>query len=535
MKKNFLHIFSQISEDGLFSLANLLFWITIFLVFFTSGLSNVDPDFAWHLRVGQDIALEKQAPTVEKYLLPTLGENWVDHEWLSNLLLFLVYDLFGKFGYWVLGLFFALAATSTLLLILKITRKYFVKKLARWDFFFLSSLFIIFGAFSFFGSYGIRLQVLSWLFFVLCFLFYFKLSKEENWRYLAAFPLLFFFWANLHGTFVLGLAFSLLLLAFLFWQYKNISLRKKTLLSALATIFATFLTPYGLDLWRLIIIEYTQNSSYLLLIFEWLPLYAVPFIHWRATFYITFFLLIFILLLVFKKIPKKPEFILYLAFLFFLLFLATQARRFVPMFVLGSIPFAIFAIASFLKKEIIGKWFGFLIIFVTVPIILYQIFVFTTLSLDPLTQNSNATPHNAVMFLKNNPEFSERNIYNRYGWGGYLVFMWPEKLHFIDGRMPQKPLSSGTTFIEEYFQFKKSEATAKEKLAEYNIELVLLEKRKPLKENFSRFEIFMLEKLFLFDFNEFDKPDLLRTYLEKNWQTVYMDDVSVIYASPKLK
>jgi hypothetical protein len=535
MKKNFLQISSQLDEDKIFILSNLLFWAAIFFVFFASGVSNLDPDFAWHIRVGQDIALEKQAPTIEKYLFTTLGENWVDHEWLSNLCLFLVYNLFGQFGYLALGFFFATTATFSLMLVLGMTKKYFVDTISRWNLFFLNSFSITLAIFSLFNSYGIRLQVLSWLFFVLCFLFYFKISREKKWLYLTAFPLLFFFWANLHGTFILGLAISLLLFAFLFWQYKSIPLRKKIFFSALGTIFATFLTPYDIELWKLIIIEYTQNNSYFGLIFEWLPLYAIPYIQWRATLYIALFLFLFLVSLFLKKIPKKSSFFLYLAFLFAFLLLSIQARRFFPMFVLASIPFVIFIMANLTKKEIIEKWFGFLIILIAIPIIIYQLFITTSTPLDPLTQNGSTSPYDATLFLKNNSEFSKHNIYNDYDWGGYLVLMWPEKLHFIDGRMPQKPLTNGTSFIEEYFKLKGSEVITKEKLTEHNIKLALLKRQKTLKEDFSGFEIFVLEKLFLFNFNKFDKPDFLRIYLEKNWEIIYTDSISVIYANPELR
>ncbi len=535
MKKIFSKISSKTNEDKLFTFANFLFWLTIFITFFVLGISNLDPDLPWHLKVGQDILQSGQIPTIEQYVFPTFGEHWVDHEWLSNLLLFLIYNLFGKFGYWFLGFFFAATATLTLILISETTKKYFLPKFYNWDFFFLNSSFTILGIFALFRSYGIRLQVITWLFFVLCFIFYLKISKEKKWQYLIIYPFFFCLWANMHGTFVLGLAISLFLLALLFWQNKNNSIRIKIIFSALATILATFLTPYNFELWKLIAGEYTQNTSYLIRIFEWLPLYAAPFIEWYSTFYISIIIFVILLSIVLKKIPRKINVFLYYGFICFILFLSIKARRFIPMFVLCSIPLAIFIVAQIFKEKIIKKWFGFLVILIAVPIIAYKIFFITTVPLDLLTQNTPLSPYNAMLFLKNNASLAQHNIYNKYGWGGYLVFMWPEKLHFIDGRMPQKPLSDGTSFIDEYFKFRESEIISKEKLAQYDIQVVLIEKEYRIKEMFSPFETFALEKLFSINLEEFDEPDYLREYLEKNWKKVYTDEISIVYTSPEIE
>ncbi len=536
MKKTFLKISSKINEDNLFLFTTFLFWFSVFITFFVFGISNLDPDFPWHLRVGQDIILNRQAPFVEEYIFPTLGEHWVDHEWLSNLMLFLVYNFFGKFGYWALGVFFAMTATFTLLVISKTTQKYFVRKLYRWNFLFLSCLFTTLGLFSLFRSYGIRLQVITWLFFTLCFVFYFKLSIEKRWKYLIIFPLLFCVWANMHGTFVLGIVITFSLLAILFWQNKNPFIRLKIILSAVATALVTLLTPYNTELWKLIAGEYTQNTSYLIRIFEWLPLYAAPYISWYPTIYISIIIFIFLLYLpIFKKNPQKTNMFLYFGFVFFILLLSVQARRFVPMFVLCSIPLAIFITSQLTKGLVIKKWFGFLMVFIAVPLIAYKIFFITTVPLDLLTLNAPISPYNAMLFLKNDPSLSKYNIYNRYGWGGYLVLMWPEKLHFIDGRMPQKPLSDGTSLIEEYFKFQESEDAAREKIQQYDIQIALLDKKYSAKETFSPFNLFVLKYFFSIDLEDFDEPDFLRQYLAKNWKLIYEDEFSVVYINPAIE
>lgn len=529
MKKVLNKLFAKELGGKFFLFSNVLFWLTIFATFFVTGISSLDPDFAWHLRVGQDIALTKQVPTVETYIFPTIGEHWVDHEWLSNLLLFLVYDFFGRFGYWALGLIFASTATFTVFLISKVTRKYFLSKLYHWDFFFLSSVFITLGLYPLIRAYGIRLQVFTWLFFVLCFIFYLKISREKRWKYLLAFPILFGFWANLHGTFVLGLAIALCLLALIFWENKKIKFRMWTILSAITSVIITLVTPYGIELWKLIAGEYTQNTTYLEKIFEWLPLYAAPYIEWYATFYLSIIILIFIFSIITKKLILRRDFFFYYCFILLMLVASVKARRFVSMFVLCSFPFAVFAIAQLFSKKMIERWFGKLVITITIPILIYQTYFTLTVPFDLLTQNTMMSPYSAMEFLKKDPLLRDYRVYNRYGWGGYLVWMWPEKLHFIDGRMPQKPLSNGVSLIEEYYEFRESPEKAKEKLDQYDIKVVLLDQKQPFEKSFPSWEKFILKYLFSIKLEEFDKTGPLRKYLETNWEKIYEDEISLIY------
>lgn len=539
MRKFFKKISFFIKEDKLFLVANVLFWIALFMVFFVAGIQTLDPDFSWHLRVGKDIATTNQVPLVEEYLFPTFGERWVDHEWLSNLLLFLVYSFFGKFGYWSLGLIFAIIGVGTIYLVSNINRKYFVTKLARWDYFFLNTIFIVLGSIALLRSYGIRLQVITWLFFVLCFWLYFKIKKEAKLKYLWGFPLLFCLWSNLHGTFVLGLAISLLLLMLLFWEKKEKSVRLKIIIATFLTIISTLITPYGIELWKLIAGEYTQNTSYLTRIFEWLPLYAAPYIEWYSTFYLSLIIFLFLASFILKTLPKKINVGLYFIFVIFLLLLSIKSRRFISMFILCSFPFAIFIISYIFKriftKKIAINFFGITISLIAIIFIYNKLSFTSTIPLDLLTQNSPMGPYKAVEFLKENKHLHKHNIYNKYGWGGYLVWMWPDKLHFIDGRMPQKPLVDGTSFIEEYHLFREDPSLTKEKLAQYDIKIALLSQENSVADSLPTHQKFILKYFFSVNIDDFDRTDALKEYLAENWIKAYSDEFSIIYLSPEIK
>jgi len=48
-------------------------------------------------------------------------------------------------------------------------------------------------------------------------------------------------------------------------------------------------------------------------------------------------------------------------------------------------------------------------------------------------QEEKTYPKKAIEYLKKNPK--EGNLFSEYGWGGYLIWKYPEKKTFVDGRM----------------------------------------------------------------------------------------------------
>ena len=107
-----------------------------------------------------------------------------------------------------------------------------------------------------------------------------------------------------------------------------------------------------------------------------------------------------------------------------------------------------------------------------------------------------------------------------------MIWTLADKKLFIDGRLPQYPFANHT-FLEEYDEFFDKEKVA-EKLSQHNIKLILI-KAKEKKINLSRFEkYFLLVNEKKINNNE----NHLKNYLNNssNWQLVYSDKISLIYA-----
>ncbi len=136
-------------------------------------------------------------------------------------------------------------------------------------------------------------------------------------------------------------------------------------------------------------------------------------------------------------------------------------------------------------------------------------------------------PCSALEFIKQNPDLAKNNIFNSYAWGGYLVWNWPEKQIFIDGRFPQYPYA-GHTFLEEYFEFYDPELTL-DKMDQFNIGLALLPAQHP--------QTYRWYERLLFGYannpsdadNEMDKTIYNILDDAADWELAYADDYSVVY------
>ncbi|HEV2717163.1 MAG TPA: hypothetical protein VGU64_17995, partial [Terriglobales bacterium] len=73
-----------------------------------------DPDFWWHLRTGELIIKTHSFLRTDPYSFTRFGQRWVNHEWLSDVLIFAVYRTSGFSGLMVT---FAAIIAATFLLV----------------------------------------------------------------------------------------------------------------------------------------------------------------------------------------------------------------------------------------------------------------------------------------------------------------------------------------------------------------------------------------------------------------------------------
>lgn len=218
--------------------------VTTVLIFAHRGIG--DPDIWWHLRNAEELLRSGHFVRADAYSFTVRGEPWINHEWLGELPYYAGWRWLGLQGLYVV---MALALVGIFLLLYRLAyrrvRDYKAAALACGIAIPLATV-----------SFGPRTLLFGWIFLLLELLVLQASEKSPGWLW--ALPLLFAFWVNTHGSWLIGLV---LLLAFFAAGCFEISAggieshcRPPGQLRQLAAVVAScvaalFLNPYG---WRLV-------------------------------------------------------------------------------------------------------------------------------------------------------------------------------------------------------------------------------------------------------------------------------------------
>jgi len=152
-----------------------------------------DPDIYWHIATGKWMLAERAFPRQEIFSHTAFGQPWVSPEWLAQVILFEVYDLFGWRGLVLLGgLVTALTFALLYVLLARELRATVALGAAAISFLFASLHFLA------------RPHLLTFPIIVVWTAFLARASEEDRRPSLWLLPLMVV-WANLHGGFTLGL------------------------------------------------------------------------------------------------------------------------------------------------------------------------------------------------------------------------------------------------------------------------------------------------------------------------------------------
>src|SRR5438094_3717576 len=73
----------------------VLRWLLFVAIFSLAAVPPLDPDLWWHLANGRLIIAIGTIPHVDLYSFSAAGQPWVMHEWLADLMMYLLYQLGG--------------------------------------------------------------------------------------------------------------------------------------------------------------------------------------------------------------------------------------------------------------------------------------------------------------------------------------------------------------------------------------------------------------------------------------------------------
>ncbi len=515
-----------------------VFWIFFYLLIFGLLLKNsfsyLDPDLGWHLKVGESIYQSHEVPHINNYDYTFTG-RWVDHEWLINLVSYKIYD---SVGYVSLNIFFSLLIIISLILLNILVRKIFKK--ASYG---LIAFVQLVGVLASLPHFGVRMQEFNFLFFIIELLIIEEYQSQKRLKTLFYLPPLFYLWANIHGSFLFGLAILIIWLLIKiserilfpsrlnkYFDFSNQIENKKLKTFFIFSVFSfllTLITPYGQELYSFL--RGYSNTFYLKAIQEWLPQSAFPFNYWQLVYLAFSAAILLIYFCSLKKLNFKKINFWHFSLAILLGISAFKSRRNFPLFFVSSVLLFIPLISSIftaeqIKKISLRKELKYFLLF-AVALTAASNFLSIKFVNNPFNSFCSVYPCGAVNFLKSSGQYQGLNVFNEYNWGGYLIWTYPEKKLFIDGRLPQVEYK-GQTFMEEYYNFLRSDSNYSQKLSEYNINLALLKTSddKIVAKKWEQFLFWIKDK-------DLSIPHYLRRYIESSsdWQKIYSDKTASVY------
>ncbi len=439
------------------------FFILLFLGLFLMTLRPVaDPDFWWHLRSGQMILDTRAIPHSDPFSFTLLGKTWIAHEWLSEVFL---YILFQVGGYGLLIVTFSVIITGAFLLVfLRSPGKPYAAGFA-----------LLLAALASAPTWGVRPQMLSVLFTALFLFILDRFEEKQDWKILIPIPLLTALWVNLHAGYFLGFAVIGISIAGEVIQYlvrrdkrQKASLRPVFLLSAalFTSLLASLANPNSIKI-LIYPFETLTSKSMMLFIEEWFsPNFQQP--EWIP---------LAILLLALVAAPllaRRPVPIKRLLLVLFLGLAALRSMRHVPLFALTTIPILAEQISGVTERIRDAGIQPRSVRWLNIFLILLVLMATGLRTMDIIQQQpsseTNGYPKAAVDWIVENKP--DGQIYNTYGWGGYLIWrLHPDYLVYIDGWADVY----GDEFIYDYLQIYSGQQGWESALAKVGVKIVLAE------------------------------------------------------------
>ena len=453
-----------------------------------------EPDFGWHLRTGLDfLAQGWRLPSTDPYSHTMSDWAWVEHAWLTDVIIGGSYSRFGGLG--IILLFGAITIGAWVLA----SRLAPCANVFRW----LACILSLWVALPYLGA---RTQLVTLLgLAVLLFLLKWGQTGERWVQW--CFPPLFLLWANLHGGFTAGLFLlgviivttgvvrwmtvrGILFPAVLDEELLSWSeLRQLTLITGLS-VLVTVMNPYG---WRLHmeIFDSLSNQFMLDTLQEWQPLSLDRLAGRRYAFYLTGLGLAMVLW--YRRVEPVRWMVggLFLA-------LSLRHMRNIPFFLIYSLPLCAELLAIGFGR--LGRWVpcassmvriwglavtgaaGFLLLWLG-PEHLHHVVRSGASPAEYFKDTSY--PIEAVEWIRANRDQTGRRLYNDYAYGGFLVWWLPEEKIFIDGRMPAWRMGERRLF-QDYVALTLVDPPDLTILKKYSVDWALVRKNGPLDRGLAR-------------------------------------------------
>lgn len=419
--------------------------LSLLLLVFSGCLVLVAPsdvDYWWHLRSGVWIAASG-VPTSDPFSHTAQGRLWVDHEWLQQ---WLIQAMNQALGYAGPMLIYGLVQAAGTALLWRSLREHGAGR--RLSLILLLAYFVLSAP-----TWGVRPQGVTAPLLALSLLILERQRRAPTTgsARLAWLVPLIGLWANLHGSFLLGLAvigaYGVGAGIEGFLQQRPAPPLRPLAWVLAASALATLFNPYGLELW-LLPFDYLrlEGGNALRHIDEW----QSPDFHQPMALILPAVLLPLLLFGLardhdddspwYRRIDVTPA-ILVIAFTL----MALNAKYHFPLFGIAVLPIVAAALAravpawSRQQDEPVAVAEGRVLAALALPLCLLIPVLMSQLpqaqsTAAPRTDGRLPYPELAARYLATLPVGTR--LYNDFGWGGFLIQrLYPQQTVFIDGRV----------------------------------------------------------------------------------------------------
>jgi len=429
-----------------------------------------DPDLWWHLRTGQLIVESHHIPHLDPYSFTRAGQPWINHEWLSEVAIYVVNRLAGWGG--LIVAFAMIIAIGLWIVYLRCPGRPYI-----------AGIFTLWSATASAPIWGVRPQMFS-LLLASIFLLILERSDKHPRLLLWTVPLTVV-WVNLHAGYLVGIGQMILFLAGNVLEvassqnWKQAAPQLRRLALALGACLAVVpLNPNGIQMYRYPL-ETLRSRSMQTYVDEWLS----PNFHQAKELPFLFMLLAVLLALgLSARRLRARELLLLVA----TMWLALHSVRHIPIFVLVAVPMLSASAQFWLEERGTRPWLGSTTRSPRSPrrlvnaMILAAFVVFTIVRMRVVIRDQPKTeaqhfPAAAVSFLTR--ERPPGPILNNYNWGGYLIAkMYPQYRVFIDGRADLY----GDSFMDDFYATYHLTDGWERPIMQWQIQTILLPPDAPL-------------------------------------------------------
>jgi hypothetical protein len=469
-------------------------YVFIFAFLFASRPLS-DGDFWWHLKTGEYIVKNLSIPRTDFYSFTSFGKHWVAHEWLSEVIFYLIYS---RLGFNTLIFLFTLLTVAAFWVVFRRSQSHpFVKGIA-----------LLLGVWSIIPTIGVRPRTFTLLLAAIYLAILQRFVREREMRIVWWLVPLMILWVNLHAGYLIGLVLigvTIVGVAVDAWAAGEKLSSRWTSLKTLSLVFLACLVAVNLN---------PQGPRIFVFPFEFFfsPVQQDQVIDWLSPNFhqselLPLLLLILLTIAALALSPKrvKPsELLLFLATLYATL----KSNRHMAILALVAAPLMANYLQHWLETTSAGRGFGesqtaagmrkhVILNLILLVVLVASLFKLKSVIYSPPTQERVGVPLKAVAFIKANRitgnTFTDPNI-----WGGYLIWEVPSNPVYIDGRIDMY----GDEFVNEFLGFTRGLTRWQEPFQKYGVQVAIV-----------------------------GHDSVLRLQLEQSteWQQLYHDDMSSVF------